>query len=225
MSATNPLEQKLHLGCFDQPVDGWINTDITPHLFVAKVPFLATTMYKLGRLTEKRYQQHRQGIFKQLRYVNVTKPLPFASNSMDCVFSSHMLEHLPRSIVPRLLSEILRVLKPGGVVRTAVPDLDHFIRQYDEHNPDAFVDSVFENNHRASKNCHHWMYNQHSLTRLMLEHGFQDAVVCQFRQGKCKDLDRLDNRPDHSLFVEAVKPPVAARSEAGAPAKVAAGSV
>lgn len=148
--ATN-VERKLHLGCFDRPVDGWVNTDITPHLFVAKVPFLAAVMHKLGRMNDIRYRQHKQGIFKKLRYLNATKPLPFSSESFDCVYSSHMLEHLPRNIVPRLLNEIYRVLKPGGVVRTVVPDLDYFINHYDALDSDTFVNGVFENNHSTPR--------------------------------------------------------------------------
>ena len=27
--------RKLHLGCFDQVLSGWINTDITPHIFLS----------------------------------------------------------------------------------------------------------------------------------------------------------------------------------------------
>jgi predicted SAM-dependent methyltransferase len=199
-------ERKLHLGCFDQPVDGWINADVTPHLFVAKVPFLALAMHKFGWMSEVRYRQHQQGIFRKLRYLNVAKPFPFPSNSIADVFSSHLLEHIPRSVVPRLLAEIYRVLQPGGVVRTVVPDLDYFIGQYNALDPDPFVDGVFENNHSASKNCHRWMYNRHSLVRLLAEHGFKDVEVCNFQQGKCKDLDRLDNRPGYSLFVEGTKP-------------------
>jgi predicted SAM-dependent methyltransferase len=200
------VERKLQLGCFDQPLDGWINADVTPHLFVAKVPFLASAMYRLGRMSEIRYQQHRPGIFKKLSYVNVAKRFPFPPDSISCVFSSHLLEHIPRSIVPRMLDEIRRVLKPGGVVRTVVPDLDYFVEHYDPLNPDIFVDRVFENNHTATKNCHHWMYNRHSLVRLLQERGFKDVEVCNFQQGKCKDLDRLDNRPGYSLYVEGTKP-------------------
>ena len=61
-----------------------------------------------------------------------------------------------------LLKEIYRVLKPGGVVRTAVPDLDHFIAHYDAKNADQFVSDVFQTEAHGAKNRHWWMYNGHS---------------------------------------------------------------
>ncbi len=43
--------------------------------------------------------------------------------TMDAVWSSHNLEHLFPHEVPAALREFLRVLKPGGQLRLAVPDL------------------------------------------------------------------------------------------------------
>ncbi len=198
--------RKLHLGCFDRPIDGWLNTDITPHLFIAKIPLLASALYRAGRMTEERYRQHRRGVFKNVRYLNVTKPFRFATSSFDCVYSSHMLEHIPKPRVAGLFQEIHRVLRSGGVVRTVVPDLDYFIAHYDAEDPDRFLAGLLEMDHPASKNRHHWMYNRCSLSRLLTAQGFAEVRVCVFRQGRCADLDRLDNRPDHSLYVEAIKP-------------------
>lgn len=50
-------------------------------------------------------------------------PLPVASGSMDVVYSSHFIEHVPRDRVRALLRECHRVLKPGGLLRLVVPDL------------------------------------------------------------------------------------------------------
>jgi predicted SAM-dependent methyltransferase len=157
-------------------------------------------------MNEERYAQHQQGIFRNVRYLNVTKRFPFPAESFECVYSSHMLEHIPKDRVPGTLAEIRRVLCRGGVVRTSVPDLDYFVAHYEPTDPDTFVDGVFEIGRNGNKNRHHWMYNRHSLPRLLAAHGFVNAEVCAFREGKCADLDRLDNRPDHSLFVEAIKP-------------------
>lgn len=61
---------------------------------------------------------------------NLSKPLPIPDNSLEVVYSSHFLEHVPLSEVPALLGEIYRVLKPGGVVRLVVPDFENIAREY-----------------------------------------------------------------------------------------------
>lgn len=43
--------------------------------------------------------------------------------SFEAVWSSHNLEHLQAHEVPKALREFLRVLRPGGVLMLAVPDL------------------------------------------------------------------------------------------------------
>jgi predicted SAM-dependent methyltransferase len=46
------------------------------------------------------------------------------SNSVDCVWSSHNLEHLYSHEVETALREFLRVLKPSGFMYLKVPDLE-----------------------------------------------------------------------------------------------------
>ncbi|MCX7019261.1 MAG: methyltransferase domain-containing protein [bacterium] len=46
--------------------------------------------------------------------------LPFPSNRYDAVIFSQVIEHLPRD--PRILTEIVRVAKPGGLVIVGTPD-------------------------------------------------------------------------------------------------------
>jgi predicted SAM-dependent methyltransferase len=61
---------------------------------------------------------------------NILEGLPFDSNSFDGVYHSHVLEHLSKAEGERLLRECLRVLKPSGVLRVAVPDLERIARTY-----------------------------------------------------------------------------------------------
>lgn len=56
--------------------------------------------------------------------------LPFADGEVDAVYSSHLLEHFPKWQAPEFLRECLRVLKPGGILRVAVPDLEQLMRMY-----------------------------------------------------------------------------------------------
>lgn len=48
---------------------------------------------------------------------------PVATGSVDAIWSSHNLVHLPRYEVPRALGEFLRVLRPGGLLLASVLDL------------------------------------------------------------------------------------------------------
>ena len=198
--------RKLHLGCFNRPIQGWVNTDITPHLLVAQVPGLAWVLYHTGRMSASRWQEHRRGVFKNISYLSLTKPFPYPGSSFQAVFSSHVLEHLFPDAAEACVREMFRVLQPGGICRIVVPDLDKIIAQYDPHCPDAFLKRILEWSPRGSrKNMHHWHYNNLSLLRLLREVGFQRAYRCDYRQGSCPDLELLDNRPDESLFVEAIK--------------------
>lgn len=56
--------------------------------------------------------------------------IPFADDSFDVVYHSHVLEHFSRSQAVFFLRECFRVLRPGGLLRMAVPDLENIARAY-----------------------------------------------------------------------------------------------
>jgi predicted SAM-dependent methyltransferase len=55
--------------------------------------------------------------------VDVRAPLPLPNGTVDMCYSSHLLEHLAPTEAIRFLSEQRRIMKPGGLIRVAVPDL------------------------------------------------------------------------------------------------------
>jgi predicted SAM-dependent methyltransferase len=61
---------------------------------------------------------------------NLNHGVPFADSSFDAVYHSHLLEHFPKRYAPVFLQECFRVLKPGGIIRVAVPDLEQIARLY-----------------------------------------------------------------------------------------------
>jgi predicted SAM-dependent methyltransferase len=197
---------KLHIGCFDTPKDGWYNTDITPHIYVSRIPFAARILRLGGKLNDQRYQQHRDKVFRNVHYLDVSKRFSFQDNSVEAVFSSHLIEHLSCDVARHMLSESLRVLKPGGVCRVVAPSLSWALSLYDEEHPEAMLDAIFEHDHANPKNRHQWMYTESSLSRLMGEVGFADVRKCRYREGRLPDIEAMDNRPENSIYVEGVKP-------------------
>tara|TARA_X000000950_G_scaffold282153_1_gene380440 strand:- start:129 stop:962 length:834 start_codon:yes stop_codon:yes gene_type:complete len=67
---------------------------------------------------------------ESVKKANLLKRLPIKQEIADLVYSSHFLEHIPRPKVNDFLNEILRILKPGGVVRFVLPDLENMANSY-----------------------------------------------------------------------------------------------
>lgn len=65
-----------------------------------------------------------------VRTHNLANGIPFENNSFSVVYHSHMLEHFTRSQAILFIRDCFRVLKPGGVIRVIVPDLQQLAEQY-----------------------------------------------------------------------------------------------
>jgi SAM-dependent methyltransferase len=200
------VHRRLQLGAFDHIQDGWLNTDVTPHLFVARVPGLAWLLHRVGVIGPERYAAFRSGAFRRLSYLDVTRPFRFDDDTFEAVYASHLLEHLDPGVAERCLEEVRRVLRPGGVLRLAVPDLDEVVAQYDPGNPDGFLAGLYDahSGRRSRNSLHRWMYNAFSLDELMRRVGFREVERCEYRQGRCPDVEQIETRR-WSLFMEGIK--------------------
>ncbi|MEO6252342.1 MAG: methyltransferase domain-containing protein [Ferruginibacter sp.] len=61
---------------------------------------------------------------------NFLNGIPFESNRFELVYHSHVLEHFAKNDGERFIAECFRVLKPGGVIRIALPNLEIIAREY-----------------------------------------------------------------------------------------------
>lgn len=61
---------------------------------------------------------------------DVDKGIPYPAQSFDVVYHAHVLEHFEKQRAPQFLRECFRVLKPGGVIRVVVPDVEQITRLY-----------------------------------------------------------------------------------------------
>jgi predicted SAM-dependent methyltransferase len=69
---------------------------------------------------------HAPGVIRH----DLRRPLPFPDASFTAVYHSHVLEHLSRDCAPLFLQECRRVLRPDGILRAVVPDLETIARLY-----------------------------------------------------------------------------------------------
>ncbi len=61
---------------------------------------------------------------------NLHLGIPFPDNSFEMVYHSHLLEHFLKQDAAKFLIECFRVLKPGEIIRIAVPDLEAITKLY-----------------------------------------------------------------------------------------------
>lgn len=61
---------------------------------------------------------------------DINKGLPFGNNTFEVVYHSQVLEHFPKQEGKKFIRECYRVLKPGGILRIVVPDLENIAKEY-----------------------------------------------------------------------------------------------
>jgi SAM-dependent methyltransferase len=197
MHAPTPVRDDalyIHYGCGLCAPHGWCNFDASPRLRLERLFILRTLLATtLGLLFPA-----------NVRPGDIVRGLPVADASARGVYCSHVLEHLPREHVPAALRNTLRMLKPGGVFRLVVPDLQwraaHYARAAALGDPfaaDSFMDScllgmrqrpasiVSRVRHRFGKSSHLWMYDFGALKGLLEAAGFTGVRRCEI--GDCRD--------------------------------------
>jgi SAM-dependent methyltransferase len=119
----------LNLACGGHMHPEWNNLDFSLLVRLARHPHAARIFHKLHILSNKRYQRLLQ-TDPDIICWDLRKGVPFDSDVFDVVYHSHFMEHLDRRVVPGFLRECRRVLKPAGILRVVVPDLQVFCRNY-----------------------------------------------------------------------------------------------
>ncbi len=129
-----------------------------------------------------------------LCYVDCTRKMPFPDESVNYVFSEHMIEHIELHQIETFLVECYRVLKRGGTIRLATPDLDfftsiieqpqtdkakHYMEYFNKKKNDSFpLDAVRAMNSIFYEHGHRYIMNGSSLSQLMSNAGFVN-IRCQ----------------------------------------------
>jgi hypothetical protein len=143
-------------------------------------------------ISERRpLRRHRQGPAYRRRIV-------------QGIYASHVLEHLSCADFWTALDHTLRMLKPGGIFRLVVPDLqaraERYLRDTALNRPEAnswFMQATRLGRERHSRglgpllremfggSAHLWMWDENSLTAALGKTGFTGIRRCRF--GDCAD--------------------------------------
>ncbi len=112
---------------------------------------------------------------------DVFKPLPFNDGVADEIHAYHVAEHAYRYEIDAILTDWVRVLKPGGTLVLELPCLDKIISIFNAciqaGQPikesltmwGLYGDPKWEN----PAMCHRWCYSVSELTKMMELHGLR----------------------------------------------------
>jgi len=178
---------KLHLGCGDKHIPGFVHIDVQP--------------------------------FPQVDHVAPVEKLPLIEDdSVELIYACHILEHFGRHNVLNVLKEWYRILKPGGILRLAVPDFAAIVEVY---NNEKFLDGysgligLLCGGQRHSFDYHNMMFDKNLLTSFLHQANFTTVRPWDWRKTEHSFLDDYsqaylphmdkDNGVLMSLNLEAIK--------------------
>jgi SAM-dependent methyltransferase len=188
----------LNLGCGTRTSLACVNIDWSIHLRLKR--------WHLERLAGRDRRESIAAVDGAVVVHDLGRGIPAADSTVDAVYHSHLLEHIPRDAVPALLCEIHRVLKPGGIQRIVVPDFELLARRYlerfgepgHEERISAMIEQIARGeaygtsrqrplrrrierlmlgDARRRGEAHRWMYDRVNLTELLEATGFAEVKV------------------------------------------------
>ena len=210
------MKKYLQYGCgLSNPLD-WENYDSSPTLRIQRTLIIGKIL-----------QPFLNVVFpKNIKYGDIVKGLNVSKNTYDGIYCSHVLEHLSYYDLKTSLKNTYEYLKPGGIFRMVLPDLEILCREYlNEVNKKNSKGSLkFMNNsllgvterkrglkqiltNMLGNSKHLWMWDYYSLSEELREVGFLDIRRCEFNDSsdemflKVEEKDRFVN----CLSIEVIK--------------------
>ncbi|MEE3328731.1 MAG: methyltransferase domain-containing protein [Myxococcota bacterium] len=144
-------------------------------------------------------------------YWDLRKGIPLADCSVNKIYSSHLLEHIPYKQLIIFLQECRRVLRSDGEFSVCVPNFRFYVDAYNEgklfRERDAWwepgmIDTgsiIDQLNYLAyMRDEHKYMFDEEGLINTLLKAGFSEANLREFDQ----ELDLLE-RDFESIYAVA----------------------
>jgi len=181
-------EQYVQYGCGLNAPTNWHNFDASPTLRLQKIPFIF-------KWTSPRFPE-------KIKYGNIVKGLPLATESCKGIFCSHVIEHLSLNDCRVALKNTYSYLKPNGIFRLVLPDLEYLAHAY-INSSDVNAAILFMNDSglgRISRphgvieylrdlfgnSSHYWMWDFKSLCAVLDDVGF-----CNIRRAELGDSEDI----------------------------------
>lgn len=116
--------------------------------------------------------------------------LSFAeSNSASLIYACHVLEHFGRQEIDGVLVEWFRVLKPGGILRVAVPDFAAVAVEYMENQSIEDVTGLVCGGQKDQYDFHKVIFDETYLAKKLQDAGFSHVERYDWRDTEHAEMD------------------------------------
>lgn len=144
---------------------------------------------------------------------DLRKGIPLGNNSVDVIYSSHLLEHIPYKMLVPFIQECRRVLKQDGHLSVCVPNARLFVEAYLDGryfgDPSmGYLPAVVNTGSKIDQlnyiaymdGQHNYLFDEENLVNTLKKGGFEDVNLRDFDP----DID-IPERDHQSIYAVAVK--------------------
>lgn len=123
------------------------------------------------------------GDYPHLEFNDITN-LPYQDGTVDVIYASHVIEYFNQDEIKRVLAEWHRVLRPGGVLRIAVPDFLKLMWVYqDTKDLNKILGPLFGKMPMGDETIYHkTVYDFNSLKELLETLGFYNIIHYNWKE-------------------------------------------
>ena len=166
-------------------------------------------------------------------FLDASEPFPILTGAFDYVFSEHVIEHLEFEEAASMLRQSARILKSGGRIRIATPDLAQIIAVYTQPSAEAQRDYIrwIMDNFRPqvkeynpaqviNQSFHGWrhkfIYDEPTLVKALEAAGFDSVRRVEPGESEDENLRGIEQHGEYvgsdeamryeTMVLEAVKP-------------------
>jgi len=145
---------KLHLGCGNRHIPGYINIDC----------------------------QRTEAADFILDIDNIM--IFCRHESVDVIYICHVLEHYSEQESKLLLKKLFWVLKPGGTLRVAVPDFNEICKRYIQNHDLKELYGLLIGRHDIPYQGHKMVWDYRTLINALIGAGFNVEKIASYDQNK-----------------------------------------
>lgn len=114
-------------------------------------------------------------------YCDITR-LPYALGQFDLIYASHVLEHIHRHMVVATLQHWRDMLKPGGILRLAVPNFAACVEWYLKTQDLAAIMGLLYGGQNYARNSHTVTFDEPTLKEFLRKAGFTRFNLWDWRE-------------------------------------------